>query len=220
MFFASSTIRSVKKIIERSANAAKTRTRRANRYVFEFVSIFFSLIIHNCFDSLLSRSWTFDEIRTLFWSLIVRSTIAIIQSISFFVFAIFVVALRCERIISSRWRMFLTREKRHVLNCSIYEQKRKSEIFFEFRYVFSKLSCFVCDWFVKWACLFILFRMTKRMKTIFVFESRRWLMMIWFFLTNFSFLVFVIFWSFILFLIFESFVFLRILFSFLFFLSF
>ena len=41
VFSASSTIRSVEKIIEKSANAAKTRTRCANRYVFEFASIFF-----------------------------------------------------------------------------------------------------------------------------------------------------------------------------------
>ena len=181
VFRALSTIRSADEIIERFANAAKTRIRRASWYVFEFASIFFSLIIHNYFDNLLSRSWTFDEIRTLFWSLTVRLTIAITQLISFFVFAIFVVALQCERIISFRWRIFLTREKRHVLNCSIYEQRKKSKIFFEFRYVFSKLSCFVCDWFIKWACSFIFFRMTKRMKTTFVFENKRWLMMIWFF---------------------------------------
>ena len=166
VFFASSKIRFIEKIIAKSANAVKTRTRRANRYVIEFASIFLLLMIYNCFNNLLSRSWTFDEIRTFFWSLTVRSTIAIIQSISFFVFAIFVVVLRCKRIISFRWRMFLTRERRHVSNCSIYEQKRKSKIFFEFKYVFSKLSYFVCDWFVKWACLFIFFVWRKEWKRL------------------------------------------------------
>ena len=95
--------------------------------------------------------------------------------------------------------MFLIREKQHVLNCSTYKQWRKQKIFFEFKYVFSKLSCFVCDWFDKWACSFILFFMTKKMKTIFVLESKRWLMIIWFF--DEIFFVFVILWFFILFLI-------------------
>ena len=113
VFRASSTIWSADEIIEKSANAAKTRTRCASRYVFEFSSIFFSLIIYNCFNSLFSRSWTFDEIRTLFWSLTVRSTIAITQSISFFVFAIFVVALRCEKIIddTSQTVQFINKEE-------------------------------------------------------------------------------------------------------------
>ena len=145
VFFASNMTRFVKKIIEEFANVVKSRMHRANRYVLEFVAIFLLLMIHNYFDSLRSRSWTFDEIRTLFWSLTVRSTIAIIQSISFFVFANFVVALRSEKNISSRWRTFLTREKQHVSNCSIFKQKRKQKIFFKFKFVFSKLSCFVCD---------------------------------------------------------------------------
>ena len=113
--------------------------------------------------------------------MIVQSINAIISSILCFDFANFVVALRFERSISSRWRTCSIREKQHVSNCSICEQRKKQKIFFAFRYVFSKLSCFVCDWFVKWACSSILFNMTKRMKTIFVLESKRWLMMIWFF---------------------------------------
>ena len=95
-------------------------------------SDFFLLIIYSCFNSLCSRSWTFDEIRTFFWSLTVRSTIAIIRSTSCLDFANFVVALRFEKNISFRWRIFLIREKQHVSNCSIYKQRKKSEIFFEF----------------------------------------------------------------------------------------
>ena len=181
VFSASSIIRFEEEIIEKFTNVAKFCTRRVDRYVLEFKMIFFSLMIHSCLDSLHLRQWIFVEIRTFFWSLIVESTNAIISSSSFFDFANFVVALRCEKIISFRWRTFLTREKQHVLNCLIYEQKRKQKIFFEFKYVFSKLSCFVCDWLVKWACSFIFLHMTKRMKATFVLESKRWLMIIWFF---------------------------------------
>ena len=180
VFFASNMIRSVEKIIERSANAAKFCTRRVDQYMFESATIFLLLMIHNCFDNLRLRQWIFVEIRAFSWLLTVESTNAIISSTSFFDFANFVVVLRCEKIILSRWRMFLTRERQHVSNYSIYEQKRKQEIFFEFKYVFSKLLCFVCDWLVKWICSFILLFMTKRMKTIFVLESKRWLI-IWFF---------------------------------------
>ena len=84
--------------------------------------------------------------------------------------------------------------------------KKIQKIFFEFKYVFSKLSCFVYNWFVKWACSFIFFRMTKRMKTTFVLENKQWLIIIWFF-DEFFFFYFCDF--LIFFLIFESFIFLR-----------
>ena len=107
-----------------------------NRYVFEFAAIFLLLMIHSCFDNLRLRRWIFVEISTLFWSLIVESTNTIISSTSFFDFANFVVALRCEKIISFRWRTYSICAKQHVSNDSIYEQKRKQKIFFEFKYVF------------------------------------------------------------------------------------
>ena len=145
VFSVLSTIRFVKKIIARSANDVKSRTRRVDRYVLEFASIFFSLMIHSCLDSLHQRQWIFVEIRTFFWSLTVRSTNAIISSTLCFDFANFVVALRFERSISFRWRTCSTREKQHVSNCSICKQRKRQELFFAFRYVFSKLSYFVCD---------------------------------------------------------------------------
>ena len=109
-----STTRYAKKIIERRANHVKTHIRRASRYVFESALIFFSLMIYNCFDSSRQRQWIFVEIRMLFWSLTARSTNAIISSILFLDFANFVVALRFESSISSRWRTYSIREKQFV----------------------------------------------------------------------------------------------------------
>ena len=184
-------IRFVKKIIEKFVNVAKSGTRCVDRYVFEFATIFLSLMIYNCFNSLRFRRWIFVEISTLFWSLIIESTNAIISSTSFFDFAIFVVVLRCKKITSFRWRTYSIRAKQHVSNCSIYEQK-KTKDFFRIQIYFSKLSCIVCDWFVKWICLFLLFLWRKKWKRLsFSKVNNDWW---WFnFLTNFSFLVFVIF---------------------------
>ena len=102
MSFVQNTIRHAKKTIEKFANDVKTQKRRVNRYVLESTSIFFSLMIHNCFDSLRQRQWIFVEIWTFYWSLIVRSTNTIISSILCFDFANFVVALRSESSISLR----------------------------------------------------------------------------------------------------------------------
>ena len=56
-------------------------------------------------------------------------TNAIIRSTSFLNFANFVVVLRFENNISSRWRTFLIRERQYVSNCSICEQRKNKRFF-------------------------------------------------------------------------------------------
>ena len=55
VLFVRNTIRYAEKIIEKLANDVKSRIRRVDRYVFKFASIFLSLMIYNCFDSLRQR---------------------------------------------------------------------------------------------------------------------------------------------------------------------
>ena len=102
-------------------------------------------------------------------------------------------------------RRFAIWEKYFVLMTNVFDSrktarfklfnlwtKKRQEIFFAFKYVFSKLLCFVYDWLVKWICSFILFRTTKKMKRLsFSKINDDWL---WFdFLTSFYFFIFVIF---------------------------
>ena len=136
----------------------------------------------------------------LFWSLTVRSTNAIISSILCFDFANFVVALRSERNISSRWQSCSIREKQHVWNSSIYEQKRNqrfssnSDMFFRNCHV-----SYVIDLLNELAHLFFFVWRKEWKRLSFSRVNDEWL---WFdFLTDFFFFsfVFVIFWFFSLF---------------------
>ena len=142
-FRAQSRHRLIWKIIEKRVNAVKQNICSVNRYVQKFALIVLSLTIRNHRDNSFLRRWQFVKIRKSYWSMLVRSTNEIISSILFFVFACFVVVMSFERITSFSWRTFSTFVKRHVLNCSIYKQKKKRKIFFQYKFFFKTVMLFL-----------------------------------------------------------------------------
>ena len=89
---------------------------------------FFSLTIRSCRDNSSLRRIRFVKTRKLYWSMSTRSTNEVILSILFLVFAFFVVAMSFEKITSFSWQTSSTFVKRHVLSCSIYEQKKSKNL--------------------------------------------------------------------------------------------
>ena len=147
----------------------------------------FLLTIRSCHDNSFLRRTRFVKVRKFYLSMFVRSTNKIISSILFFVFTRFVVAMSFERMISFSWRTFSTFVKRHVLNCSIYEQK-KNEIFFSNTDMFSKLSCFFYNRFVQWNFFFSSFDATKKRFSFFRVIDKWWwsnFLTIFFYFCNF-----------------------------------